>query len=49
VKDLLEEAARTMGLIPAWAPLKPLEEAEKRFRAWLEAGRHGGDGLPPEA
>jgi epoxyqueuosine reductase len=42
VKDLLEEAARTMGLIPAWAPLKPLEEAEKRFRAWLEAGRHGG-------
>jgi epoxyqueuosine reductase len=42
VKDLLEEAARTMGLIPAWAPLKPLEEAERRFRAWLEAGRHGG-------
>lgn len=42
MKDLLEEAARARGFFTAWAPLEPLEEAERRFLAWLGAGRHGG-------
>ena len=42
VKDLLEERARELGLLFAWAPLDLPQEAEARHRAWLEAGRHGG-------
>jgi len=42
VKDLLEERARELGLLFAWAPLDLPPEAEARHRAWLEAGRHGG-------
>ena len=42
VRDLLEERARELGLLYAWAPLSPLPGAEGRFLAWLEAGRHGG-------
>ncbi|SDE66902.1 epoxyqueuosine reductase [Thermus arciformis] len=42
VKDLLEERARALGLLFAWAPLDLPPKAEARHRAWLEAGRHGG-------
>lgn len=46
VKDLLEERARELGLLFAWAPLDLPQEAEARHRAWLEAGRHGGMAYP---
>ena len=42
VKDLLEERARGLGRLFAWAPLDLPQEAEAGHRAWLEAGRNGG-------
>nr|WP_277621171.1 tRNA epoxyqueuosine(34) reductase QueG [Thermus arciformis] len=38
----MEERARALGLLFAWAPLDLPPKAEARHRAWLEAGRHGG-------
>ncbi|GGN01347.1 epoxyqueuosine reductase [Thermus composti] len=41
VKDLLEERARGLGLLVAWAPLEIPEASRRRFLEWLEAGHHG--------
>ncbi|KGQ21069.2 tRNA epoxyqueuosine(34) reductase QueG [Thermus filiformis] len=42
VKDLLEERARGLGFLVAWAPLALPEEVKARFLAWLRSGRHAG-------